>query len=285
MKTKNYNWLIVIVMVLGWGGSAAGEKTEWQVLQTLRLTAAPLDMIVSADNRWIYLLDDNGRLLIYDVNGQVKDSIDVGRDVDHIKVGPREDLVFLLSRVSNSVQLIRINMIEDISLENAPVQGPRDAPVTIAVFSDFQCPYCARLVPVLDQVIAQYPRQVKIVYKQFPLGIHGFASRAAQFSIAAQRQGKFWEFHDRLFEHYHQLSDQVVEQIRTDLHLDPEKFRSDMLAPGTIAQINADIKNGQQAGVRGTPTVFVNGKLLRDKSIRGFQTAVNSIIRQLAAKK
>jgi protein-disulfide isomerase len=285
MKTKNYNWLIVIVMVLGWVGSAAGEKTEWQVLQTLRLTAAPLDMIVSADNRWIYLLDDNGRLLIYDVNGQVKDSIDVGRDVDHIKVGPSEDLVFLLSRVSNSVQLIRINMIEDISLENAPVQGPRDAPVTIAVFSDFQCPYCARLVPVLDQVIAQYPRQVKIVYKQFPLGIHGFASRAAQFSIAAQRQGKFWEFHDRLFEHYHQLSDQVVEQIRTDLHLDPEKFRSDMLAPGTIAQINADIKNGQQAGVRGTPTVFVNGKLLRDKSIRGFQTAVNSIIRQLAAKK
>jgi protein-disulfide isomerase len=285
MKTKNYNWLIVIVMVLGWGGSAAGEKTEWQVLQTLRLTAAPLDMIVSADNRWIYLLDDNGRLLIYDANGQVKDSIDVGRNVDHIKVGPREDLVFLLSRVSSSVQLIRINMIEDISLENAPVRGPRDAPVTIAVFSDFQCPYCARLVPVLDQVIAQYPRQVKIVYKQFPLGIHGFASRAAQFSIAAQRQGKFWEFHDRLFEHYHQLSDQVVEQIRTDLHLDPEKFRSDMMAPGTIAQINADIKNGQQAGVRGTPTVFVNGKLLRDKSIRGFQTAVNSIIRQLAAKK
>jgi hypothetical protein len=76
----------------------------------------------------------------------------------------------------------------------------------------------------------QYPQQIKIVYKQFPLGIHNFAVRAAQFAIAAQQQGKFWEFHDRLFKHSHQLNDQIVETIRSDLHLDPDKFKRDMTA-------------------------------------------------------
>lgn len=286
MNAKYIKWLIVGVVVL-WGGgyAVAAEKTEWHVLQTLQLSDAPLDMIVSADNRFIYLLNDKGQLLVYDANGRVRDTIDVGRDIDHIKAGPREDLLFLLSRSRGKVQLISISMIEDIDTENAPFRGPRDAPVTIAVFSDFQCPYCARLVPVLRQVSEQHPKQVKIVFKQFPLGIHSFASRAAQFAIAARQQGKFWEFHDQLFKHYHQLNDQIVENIRSDLHLDPDKFKKDMMAPGTIAQINADIHNGQQAGVRGTPTVFVNGKLLRDKSIKGFQTAINSCIRRLAAQK
>lgn len=132
-------------------------------------------------------------------------------------------------------------------------------------------------------MIEQYPNQVKIVFKQFPLRNHRFASLAAQASIAAQQQGKFWEFHDQLYKHYNQLNDQVIEQIRSDLQLDPEKFSRDRMAPGTVAQINADIRNGQQAGVRGTPTVFINGKLLRDKSMRGFQVAVNAGMRQLAA--
>lgn len=286
MNAKYIKWLIFGVVVL-WGGgyAVAAEKTEWRVLQTLQLSDALLDVIVSADNRFIYLLNDKGQLLVYDANGRVRDTIDVGRDVDRIKTGPSEGLLFLLSRASGKVQLVSISMIEDIDTENAPFLGPRDAPVTIAVFSDFQCPYCARLAPVLHQVSEQYPQQVKIVYKQFPLGIHGFAGRAAQFAIAAQQQGKFWEFHDQLFKHYHQLNDQIIEKIRSDLDLDPDKFKRDMMSPRTIAQINADIHNGQQAGVRGTPTVFVNGKLLRDKSIKGFQTAINSSIQRLAAKK
>jgi glutaredoxin len=284
MNSKYIKWLAIGMAVLWSGANAAvGAKTELQVLRTLRLSGPPLDMMVSTDNRWIYFLNDKGQLLIYDANGQVKDTIEVGRDIDHIQAGPREDLLFLLSRSTSSVKLISISMIEDINTENAPYQGPPDAPVTIAVFSDFQCPYCARLVPVLDQVIEQYPNQVKIVYKQFPLGSHPFASKAAQASIAAQQQGQFWAFHDQLFKNYNQLNDHVIEQIRSDLQLEPEKFNRDRMAPATMAQINADIRNGQQAGVRGTPTIFINGKLLRDKSMRGFQAAIKASIRHLAA--
>lgn len=139
MKLKYIKWLTIVGVVLWAGGHAAAEqKTEWQVLQTVRLTGTPLDMLVSPDNRWIYLLNDKGQLSIYDTNGRLKDAIDVGQDIDHIKAGPREDLLFLLSRSSGKVELISISMIEDIGTENAPYKGPRDAPITIAVFGDFQ---------------------------------------------------------------------------------------------------------------------------------------------------
>ena len=140
-------------------------------------------------------------------------------------------------------------------------------------------------MPVLDQVIEQYPRQVKIAFKQFPLRNHNFATTAAQGAVAAYHQGKFWEFHDLLFQNYSHLNDQTMEDIRSRLALDPEKFKSDMLAPGTMARINADIRDGAQAGVRGTPTVFVNGLLTSDKSLNGIQQAVVRAIKNGAARK
>jgi protein-disulfide isomerase len=136
-------------------------------------------------------------------------------------------------------------------------------------------------VPVLEQVLEQYPQQVKVVFKHFPLRNHKYAFKAAQATMAADKQGKFWEFHDLLFKDYNKLNDQKVTEIRTSLNLNAEQFESDMSDPGIKAQINADLRNGSSAGVRGTPTVFINGKLLRDKSLKGFQRQIAQAISQI----
>jgi protein-disulfide isomerase len=139
------------------------------------------------------------------------------------------------------------------------------------------------LVPVLEQVLEQYPQQVKLVFKHFPLRNHTYAFKAAQASMAAEKQGKFWEFHDLLFKDYNRLNDQKVTEIRTSLNLDADQFQRDMQEPAIKALIDADLSNGNSAGVRGTPTVFINGKLIRDKSLKGFQQQINLELTQLNA--
>jgi len=139
-------------------------------------------------------------------------------------------------------------------------------------------------VPVLEQVLEQYPQQVKVVFKHFPLQSHKFAYQAALATMAADKQGKFWEFHDLLFKDYNNINDQKIEEIRTSLNLDADQFQREMLDPGIKAQIDADLRNGNSAGVRGTPTVFINGRLLRDKSLRGFQQQINQELTQLKAE-
>ena len=101
--------------------------------------------------------------------------------------------------------------------------------------------------------------------------------------MAADKQGKFWEFHDLLFKDYNNLNDQKVTEIRTSLNLDADQFQREMLDPAIKSQIDADLGNGNSAGVRGTPTVFINGKLLRDKSLNGFERQIKQELTQLKA--
>ena len=137
MRRRVTKFLVIMITCLGLTMPALA-KTDWQVRQKLQLEQAPVDMLVSSNNKWIYILTSDGQILIYSARGQLKDSIRVGPDVDQIKSGPRDDMLFLLSRESKSVQIITIDFTEDITTLGSPVKGPRDAPVTVAVFSDFQ---------------------------------------------------------------------------------------------------------------------------------------------------
>ena len=137
MRRRVTKFLVIMITCLGLTMPALA-KTDWQVRQKLQLEQAPVDMLVSSNNKWIYILTSDGQILIYSARGQLKDSIRVGPDVDQIKSGPRDDMLFLLSRESKSVQIITIDFTEDITTRGSPVKGPRDAPVTVAVFSDFQ---------------------------------------------------------------------------------------------------------------------------------------------------
>ncbi|MFQ5700489.1 MAG: DsbA family protein [Acidobacteriota bacterium] len=147
-----------------------------------------------------------------------------------------------------------------IHIENAPTRGVEAAKVTIVEFADFQCPFCARAMPVAKQLLDKYPNDVRYVFKQLPLTqIHPFADGAARASVAAANQGKFWEMHDLLFNHNRALDQASLKKYAKDLGLDVERFTRDMADPDTAQAVRKDVNEAQQLGVRGTPTFFING--------------------------
>ena len=135
-------------------------------------------------------------------------------------------------------------------------------------------------MPELEQVLERYPNQVKLVFKNFPLRNHKFSMQAAIAALAAEKQGKFWEFHDLLFKDYSHLNEQKIEEIAQQLKLNMEKFDKDRKDPQITAMINRDLAEGNQAGVRGTPTVFVNGRLLRNRGMAGFQELIEKALKE-----
>jgi hypothetical protein len=117
------------------GGSV---QTDWQVQQTIEFESEPLDMVVAARRGQVYVLNNQGEVLVYTLDGRLKGKIKVGPDVFQIKAGANEDLLFLLKRNSKSMQSITIDVTENINLQGSPFKGEPSAPVAIAVFSDFQ---------------------------------------------------------------------------------------------------------------------------------------------------
>jgi protein-disulfide isomerase len=123
-------------------------------------------------------------------------------------------------------------------------------------------------------VLEKYPKEVKLVLKNLPLQMHAFARKAALGALAASRQGKFVEFKDRLFANQKSLNDGKIREIAQELKLNLDQFDRDMKDNRLGSVIDRDVREANQAGVRGTPTVFVNGKLFRNLSIQGFEQAV-----------
>lgn len=151
-----------------------------------------------------------------------------------------------------------------LQFDDAPVRGAPMAPVTIVAFSDFQCPYCAAAHPELDRLVREFEGQVKLVFKHFPLGSHPRAVAAARAAEAARNQGKFWEMHDALFENQRALEDADLERYAGMIGLDVERFKADMAGTEVQERVEEDRALGERLGVEGTPTVFVNGRLLRE---------------------
>jgi len=130
--------LTIVIVLLSVSTLRASGAVEWSILKTLKLEAAPIDVAVSADGRRIFVLTDQGKIIIYGPNAVEEDAIDVGADVDKIRVGPEGDILFLNSRTDKSVKVISLDFIQNINVSGSPFKGPADAPVVIAVFDDFQ---------------------------------------------------------------------------------------------------------------------------------------------------
>ena len=128
---------------------------------------------------------------------------------------------------------------------------------------------------MLEQVLEKYPDQVKLIFLSFPLTNHRFAKKAAIAAFAAKKQGKFWEYHDRLFENIESVNDQKLLDIAREIGLDMEKFDKDLNDLKIVARINQDIRLGHYLGVRGTPTVFINGSVSRARTLEAFQAGVD----------
>lgn len=148
----------------------------------------------------------------------------------------------------------------DFELANAPRKGPKDAPVAIVEFADFQCPHCKRAAKALKQVRDKYGDTVVHYFKHFPLNAHRQGDLAARASIAAQQQGEFWPMHDLLFEHQRSLSRNKIVSFARQLGLSISKFESALKAPSVVSQVEADKQEGEDADIQGTPAIFVNGR-------------------------
>ena len=145
-----------------------------------------------------------------------------------------------------------------ITIGDAPSKGPANAKVTIVTYTDFECPFCSRFATNLDEAIKGNP-DVRIVLKQFPLPFHKNADLAAQASLAAHAQGKFWEMHDKIFANAKALTRADLEGYATETGLNMAKFK-EALDKGTYAQqVKDETAEGQKIGVQGTPSWFVNG--------------------------
>jgi len=149
-----------------------------------------------------------------------------------------------------------------VSIGDSPFKGSENAPITIVEFSDFQCPYCKNFFEqTLPQIFKNYidTGKAKLVYRNFPLGFHEFAQKAAEASLCASQQDKFWEYHDKLFKSQSALAINNLKQYAKDLGLNSASFDKCLDSGDTAEQVAQDVKDGISYGVNGTPSFFING--------------------------
>lgn len=253
---------------------------QWETKSNIPFSEAPLDMAVSRDGQWLYLLLESGKLQIYTYQHILKGTIDIGAGFDRVEAGPISDEVYLLSSKDKKIRIIELTPDQKVETTGSPFKGAADAPVVIAEFTDFQCPYCAKLGDIFAELLKLYPGKIKIVYKSYPLKSHRYAWKAAVAAMAAHQKGQFWKFHDRLFEHYKELDDEKIMEIRKEFGFDTPEFDALMRRPEVRLQVAKDRNEGQRIGVKGTPTVFINGIRLKDKTLKGFQKAIETALKE-----
>jgi protein-disulfide isomerase len=169
---------------------------------------------------------------------------------------------------------------------DSPALGPKAAPVTVVVWSDFQCPYCGRVEPTLQQLRDEYGGKIKFVWKNQPLPFHPSAMPAAEAAMAANDQGKFWPMHDKLFQHQNELSPELYDKLAKELGLNLEKFHAAIDNHQNAARIQEEMVIGSKVGASGTPTFFINGrKLVGAQPVEAFKQIIDAELLAAVAKK
>jgi len=206
-----------------------------------------------------------------DLSHVVRDSY-LKNDANVEKVGTALEAYFKKKRFQQQAQARQAEdkKLEDqfnnpvkVDIGTSPSKGPEDARITVIEFSDFQCPFCRRGAKTMEDVLKEYPKDVKLVFKNLPLPFHPQAKPAARASLAAANQGKFWEMHDELFNNQSSLSDETYMKLAKKIGLDMEKFKADYADPKTAKMVDDDAALATKLGIRGTPGFFVNGVQVR----------------------
>jgi protein-disulfide isomerase len=169
------------------------------------------------------------------------------------------EVVADLKRQEGKNKPLTPEVVAKIAAADAPAFGAPDAKVTIVEFSDFQCPFCSRAAEVTTKVKEKYGDKVRFVFRQFPLSFHQQAHGAAEAALAANAQGKFWQFHDKVFANQSALERPALEGYAKEIGLDVAKFKKALDDKTFAAAVDADMKLGEEVAVDGTPTMFLNG--------------------------
>ncbi|MGO8969463.1 MAG: thioredoxin domain-containing protein [Myxococcaceae bacterium] len=236
--------------------AAKKNQTEEQYIQA-RVEALPVTQPSDADVKEFFdRLKTAGRIPADTKLDQIKDQL-VQAMVNQQRRASVQKVIDEL-RTSANLQIDLPPPRVEVAA-TGPARGPGDAKVTIVEFSDFQCPYCGAAFATVEQLMQQYAGKVKLVFRQFPLPIHPQAEKAAEASLCAADQGKFWEFYDLLFKNQKKLDVSELKSYAASAGLDGPKFAQCLDSGEKKKQVDADIEAGQAAGVNGTPAFFING--------------------------
>jgi protein-disulfide isomerase len=170
----------------------------------------------------------------------------------------------------------------EVGTGGRPERGPKNAPITIIEFSDYECPFCKRAEQSVQQVLSAYGDKLRFVYRDFPLEIHAHARPASEAAHCAQAQGKFWEYHAKLLASS-DLSDEKLKSLADEVGLDRAKFDECVVKQQFKADVDKDAAAGAEVGVTGTPAFFINGRML--SGAQSFEKFKEVIDEELAAKK
>lgn len=275
---QKFIWVIVGFFIFT--VQAVAEPFDVQLIRSVSASAAILQTAATADGQSFYLLLDNGTVQLYDQKGELQGSFDAGPDVIGI-VPQGSNRLLLQMRDRKQVLMVALMPRVQIVTEGAPTQGDLAAAVTIVVFDDFECPYCSKAVDTFKEVLKIYSNQVKLVFKNFPLSMHKHSRTAALAGLAAQRQGKFWPLHDLMFANYQQLNSDKIMELAKSLELDMVSFEQDLKDPELTRSIDKDIQEGKKIGVQGTPTVFINGRRVQQRSVAAMSSMIDEELTRL----
>ncbi len=250
---------------------------QWQI------QATPIAFVQSLDNKKTFILGSDATVYILTTEGKLLGTLPVSEDVIDIDIAPRGETLYLLNKSDKSFTALALSFTYNIDTKTAPFLGNPDAPVTLVEFSDFECPYCAKVKPLLDQLLKANPETLKIAFKHLPLRMHKQAEPAARASIAAQKQGKFWQMHDELFK-IKKMTPKAIEAAAQNIGLDMEQFNKDKDSYATKQQLAKDMSDAAQAEVTGTPTMFINGVRVDKRSGDSIQTMIDKALEKEAQK-
>lgn len=178
------------------------------------------------------------------------------------------------------------NRIEETVAAHNPVKGPADAAVTIIEYSDFQCPYCSRAARTAERLLELYPGKTRLVFKNLPLKSHENALPAARAALAAHRQGKFWEYHDLLFQNSNALDEARLVTLAQEAGLDVARFNRDRQSAEIAAEVEADRKQAAAHNFTGTPKFVINGVVVTGaQPLPEFQKVVERLLAEAAPQK
>ena len=252
------------------------SPVETSVAASWKLEAKPLGMVHSLDNKRVFILGDDANVHIYTSEGAKQGAIPVDKGVTAIDIAPRGEMLYLINGRDNTFTALTISFTTHIDVTGAPYLGKENAPVVLAIFSDFQCPYCGKISPLIDQALEKNPDTLKVAFKNLPLtNIHNMAEPAALAALAAHNQGKFWQMHDGLFAMNAQITAEKIQAAAIAIGLDMNKFNADLNSEVTKQRLVKDMMDASNSDISGTPSLFVNGRRVNDRSPEGLQKLID----------
>lgn len=269
--------LLIGLVALLMANTPALAKTEWVMGTEVKLSEKPIDMALSADGATAYILTKKN-ILIYNVQGgTITDTIPLEKKYSSIAASQGNVLLLTSGSMFNkSISSISFTKTLDLPVGTSPVLGPVDARVTLTMFTDYQCPYCAKEYPVVEELLKKYPNDFNVVIKHFPLGMHKFAQQAAIAALAADKQGKYADLSSAMFKNFRELNEELLQKLAKEVGLDTGKFDQDRKDSAFQKQLNDDRQLGKVAGVRGVPSLFINGVPVQDRSLDGISKMIDA---------